>query len=137
MGHLRNHKLQENPPFLAYLSACSTGVNQASKPTDEVIHLVSAFQLADFRHVVGTLWEVLDQHCIAVARVLYKTIRDEGMTDMAIIRGLHQAVRALRDEEIEAVRDRRDVTVLDDLDDEVRKPDSKNYYWVPYIHPGI
>ncbi|RYP84314.1 hypothetical protein DL770_005218 [Monosporascus sp. CRB-9-2] len=55
VGDLRDHKLQENPPFLAYLSACSTGVNEAYELADEGIHLVSAFQLAGFRHVVGTL----------------------------------------------------------------------------------
>jgi len=29
--------------------------------------------------------------------VVYKTIRDEGMTDIAVCRGLHRAVRALRE----------------------------------------
>ncbi|RFU33132.1 hypothetical protein B7463_g3153, partial [Scytalidium lignicola] len=64
---------------------------------DEGIHLVSACQLAGFRPVVGTLWEVSDKHCVDVAKVLYETIRDEGMTDEALYQGLHRAVRALRD----------------------------------------
>ncbi|KAK0729584.1 CHAT domain-containing protein [Lasiosphaeris hirsuta] len=95
-GELRESRLQENPPFLAYLSACSTGANEAVKLADEGIHLVSAFQLAGFRHVIGTLWEVSDKHCVDVARVLYETLRDEGMTDAAVCRGLHRAVRVLR-----------------------------------------
>jgi CHAT domain-containing protein len=45
-----------------------------------VIHLVSAFQLAGFRHVIGTLWEVSDPHCVGIAIVIYETLRDEGMT---------------------------------------------------------
>ncbi|KAK2037009.1 hypothetical protein LZ31DRAFT_580326 [Colletotrichum somersetense] len=47
--------------FLAYLSACGTGRIQDKDSTDESIHLTSAFQLAGFRHVVGTLWEVDDE----------------------------------------------------------------------------
>jgi len=96
VGDLRDHRFQENGPFLGYLSACSTGANEAERLADEGIHLVSAFQLAGFRHVVGTLWEVSDKHCVDVARVLYETLRDEGMTDVAVCRGLHRAVRALR-----------------------------------------
>ncbi|KAH7129707.1 CHAT domain-containing protein, partial [Dactylonectria estremocensis] len=92
-GDLRDHRLQEKPPFLGYLSACSTGANEAERLADEGIHLVSAFQLAGFRHVVGTLWEVSDKHCVDVARVLYETMRDDGMMDVAVCRVLHQAVQ--------------------------------------------
>ena len=97
VGHLREHRVQDTLPFLGFLSACSTGVNKVDRLVDEGIHLVSAFQLAGFRHVVGTLWEVSDQHCVDVARMLYETMRDEGMTDVAVCRGLHRAIRALRD----------------------------------------
>jgi len=97
VADLRDCRLQENSPFLAYLSACSTKVNEAEGLVDEEIHLVSACQLAGFRHVVGTLWEVADEYCVDVARVLYETIKDEGMTDSAVYRGLHRAIRALRD----------------------------------------
>lgn len=48
---------------------------------DEGVHLISSLQLAGFRHVVGTLWEVSDQHCFDVARVFCETLRDEGMAD--------------------------------------------------------
>jgi CHAT domain-containing protein len=58
VGDLRDCRLQESQPFLGYLSACSTGANEAHRLADEGIHLISAFQLAGFRHVVGTLWEV-------------------------------------------------------------------------------
>ena len=97
VGDLRDSWLRQNPPFLAYLSACSTGANKGEGLSDEAIHLVSAFQLAGFRHVVGTLWEVSDWHCVEVAEMLYETLRDEGMTDGAVSYGLHRAMRKLRD----------------------------------------
>lgn len=97
VGDLRDYRLQENSPFLAYLSACSTGSNKAGKLIDEGIHLIGGCQLAGFRHVVGTLWEVSDKHCVDVARVFYQTLRDEGMTDLAVCKGLHRAIKALRD----------------------------------------
>ncbi|EAS28135.3 uncharacterized protein CIMG_13603 [Coccidioides immitis RS] len=68
VGDLRDLNLQKNPPFLAYLSPCSTGANEVYTLVDEGIHLVSAFQPAGFRHVVGTLWEVSD---ITASRAQY------------------------------------------------------------------
>jgi hypothetical protein len=49
-------------------------------------------------------WEVTNIYCVDVARVVYETIRDEGRTDMAVSRGLHQAIKALRDGRIDATR---------------------------------
>jgi CHAT domain-containing protein len=97
VGDLRDQKFQENSPFLGYLSACSTGANKADRLVDEGIHLISAFQLAGFRHVVGTLWAVSDTHCVDVAGFLYNTMAKEGMSDEAVCLGLHLAVRELRD----------------------------------------
>jgi CHAT domain-containing protein len=98
VADLRDRYFEGNTPFLAYLSACSTGANQVDKLVDEAIHLISAFQLSGFRHVVGTLWEVQDKACVDVARILYETLRDKGSTDDAAVSlGLHLAVRALRD----------------------------------------
>ncbi|KAI9897347.1 hypothetical protein N3K66_007203 [Trichothecium roseum] len=79
VGDLRDSRLQEHPPFLAYLSACSTGANKATNLLDECIHLANAFQLAGFRHVIGTLWKVSDRHCVNVARTVYQTLAEEGM----------------------------------------------------------
>ncbi|KAI9858370.1 MAG: hypothetical protein M1813_007474 [Trichoglossum hirsutum] len=74
---LREHRLQENSPFLGNLSVCSTGTNEADKLADEAIHLIT--------------------------RVLYETLQHEGMTDRAVCRGLHRATRWLRDETSSAV----------------------------------
>lgn len=95
------------------------------------IHLISAFQLAGFQHVVGTLWEVSDKHCVDVARILYKTLQEEGMTDEAVSRGLHRAVRALRDGVTEEDTQERDAKLAR------RKPEVQrvvDFLWVPYIH---
>jgi CHAT domain-containing protein len=100
VADFRSFRFGKNPPFLAFLSACLTSVNDADDLVDEGIHLSGAFHLAGFRNVVGTLWEVSDLHCVDVARIVYETLRDIGMTDYAICLGLHHAVRALRDRTI-------------------------------------
>lgn len=76
-----NMNLQEWPPFLAYLSACGTGEIKDQKFFDENIHLISACQLAGFRHVIGTLWEVDDETCVHMARMTYEGIEDGSATD--------------------------------------------------------
>jgi len=138
---LLDHRLQENAPFLGYLSACSTGVNKVDKLADEGIHLVSALQLAGFRHTIGTLWPIEDEHCVKVARAVYETIRDEGMTDAAIYRGFHRAVRELRSGQAEegSGRGGRDATLVSStptgsLKSAATEP---NHHWVPYVHFGV
>ncbi|KAK6495590.1 hypothetical protein TWF481_002638 [Arthrobotrys musiformis] len=128
VGDVRDCRFQEKPPFLGYLSACLTGANEAEKLADEGIHLVSSFQLAGFRHVIGALWEVSDRHCVNVARVFYETMRDDGMTDEAVCRGLHRALRALRGEEMEESEARNGTLVAGDPTD---------FLWAPYIHFGV
>ncbi|KAI4603139.1 hypothetical protein KJ359_005931 [Pestalotiopsis sp. 9143b] len=76
--------LRERSPFLAYLSACGTGQIKDDRFLDESIHLISACQLAGFRHVVGTLWEVNDELCVDMARIMYETVRDRGLNDDSI-----------------------------------------------------
>ncbi|KAF7534029.1 hypothetical protein G7054_g6561 [Neopestalotiopsis clavispora] len=92
--------LGENPPCLAYLSACSTNDNNTEKLHDEAIHLVTACQLAGFQHVVGTMWEVADKYCVDAAKKVYEEILTgyDGTIDGAkIALGVHRAVRHLRD----------------------------------------
>ncbi|KAL2011079.1 hypothetical protein VTN00DRAFT_3797 [Thermoascus crustaceus] len=97
VNQLRKFRLQEAAPFLGYLSACSTGANKIHDLADEQVHLISACQLAGFRHVIGSLWEVSDQHCVDVARVVYETLRQEGISDESVCRGIHRATRMIRD----------------------------------------
>lgn len=125
---------QETQPFLGYLSACSTGANQATRLADEGIHLISSLQLAGFRHVVGTLWEVSDQHCVDMARVFYETLRDKGMTDEAVCQGLHRATRTLRNRSFHGEQWQRKAFCIDGG---ITRRDSMDYHWVPYVHFGI
>ena len=158
---LRNQNLQDKPPFLAYLSACSTGANEVVGLSDEGIHLGYACQLAGFRHVVGTLWTVSDPFCVQVAQKFYQTLCDEGMTDAAVHRGLHAALRELRDVQVATKKARGPELNADSVervpsaaasaeasngnDGGSRKgegvPDvvepSINSLWVPFVHFGV
>lgn len=86
----------EQPPFLAYLSACSTGQVQDERMLDEGLHLVTAFQLAGFQHVIGTLWDVDDELCGEVARIVYDVALKE-ITHQSVSSALHVAIKYCRD----------------------------------------
>jgi hypothetical protein len=85
---------------LAYLSACSTAITTDTNLLDEAIHLATAFQLAGFPHVIGTLWEINDHVAVQVAKAFYTALATgNGSLDTSrAARAMHQAVRAVRDE---------------------------------------
>ena len=70
----RISQLQLRYAQIAYLSACSTAENKVAELLDEVVHVVSGFQVAGFPHVVGCLWQAGDSECVAVAREFYSSI---------------------------------------------------------------
>jgi tetratricopeptide (TPR) repeat protein len=76
---------------LAYLSACSTARTSAAL-AGEAIHAGAAFQIAGFRHVVATLWQVEDRTAAALARAFYASRETAG-----IAHALHFATRSARD----------------------------------------
>jgi CHAT domain-containing protein len=146
--------LHKSSPFLAYLSACGTGDISDEKFLDESIHLTSACQLAGFRHVIGTLWEVDDQACVDIARITYEEMGRKGMTDESVCLGLHKAIRWFRDNESSVVtasgRDWDETDHIRDAGDEVglernaarvhrkaRIPEEVPLHWVPYVHFGV
>ncbi|KAL4813877.1 CHAT domain-containing protein [Aspergillus spinulosporus] len=96
MASLLEMNLRERAPFLAYLSACGTGQIKNERLIDESIHLISTFQLAGFRHVIGTLWSVNDEICVEMARLTYKEMAVGQINDEAVCRGLHHAAREMR-----------------------------------------
>jgi hypothetical protein len=81
---------------IAYLSACSTAQNQVEQLSEEVLHVVSGFQVAGFRHVVGCLWPCNDKVCLDVAKSFYTDLSQGRATrhssDRAIALALHKAV---------------------------------------------
>lgn len=164
VSRLRGLRLQEAAPFLGYLSACSTGANKIRDLGDEHVHLISACQLAGFRHVVGSLWEVSDSHCVDVARIVYETLWQEGISDESVARGIHRATRTIRNRELGQPdkgkkRDEQDLIELSRVDlltvgtdlggDEERHvklvsqinrrndPVYCSLLWVPYVHYGV
>jgi tetratricopeptide (TPR) repeat protein len=86
---------------IAYLSACSTAQNQVEALSDEVLHVVSGFQVAGFRHVVGCLWPSDDEVCVDVAKSFYAELIQGGDmrvgSDRATAVALHRAIVKVRE----------------------------------------
>lgn len=151
VARLCETNLYTQKPFLAYLSACRTGHLEHNEFLEEGLHLIGACQLAGFRHVIGTLWEVQDQTCVDIALETYKWMQRRGINDESISEGLHHAVRSLRD------RWMRDNNISRRTDSEVaaqnetvaetlnpsqryvkRESDGQQQlFWVPYVHFGV
>ena len=139
VGDVMDMEIGTQQRFLAYLSACGTGRVQESSAMDESIHLIGAFQLAGFRNVVGTLWEVDDELCVSMARLFYLFVAENGLHVESVSNGLAFASRRLRDR---WVREQTTslpyvgeggVRTIGTADDgEVDSP-----LWAPYIHFGV
>ncbi|ROT37123.1 hypothetical protein SODALDRAFT_279961, partial [Sodiomyces alkalinus F11] len=101
---------------LAYLSACSTAQNKSDRLSDEVIHVVSGFQVAGFPHVVGCLWPSNDRTCVEVASRFYSRLfgQESRWRDDTVASALRDAVmEVMEDGELEAPLN-----------------------WAPYVHYG-
>lgn len=81
---------------LAYLSACETFV-AAPRLADESLHITGAFQLAGYRHVIGTLWRIGDRAAAQLAEAFYRDLTTDGVPhpDRAA-HALHHATMRLR-----------------------------------------
>lgn len=77
---------------LAVLSACETSLG-AHRIPDEGLHLVSAFQLAGYPQVVGTLWPVND----LVARLVAVDLHEGIVAGEDVAMALHHAVHRCRE----------------------------------------
>ncbi|MEU9671788.1 CHAT domain-containing protein [Streptomyces bobili] len=78
--------------YLAFLSACETALTTDARLLDEAIHLASAFQLAGYPHVIGTLWSIADDAAFTLTKAFY-----QGLPTKPPANALHDAVRSLRD----------------------------------------
>jgi tetratricopeptide (TPR) repeat protein len=80
VASLLEMNIREYAPFLAYLSASGTGQVKEERLVDESIHLISEFQMAGFRHVIGTLWEVKEERLVdALWEVKEERLVDESI----------------------------------------------------------
>ncbi|MCA1705984.1 MAG: CHAT domain-containing protein [Actinobacteria bacterium] len=79
-----------------FLSACKTATG-GFKNTDEVITLASALVYSGWRHVIGTLWTVMDSTAAKIAGEVYRSVAADGLlqSDRAAV-ALHDAVRKVR-----------------------------------------
>jgi CHAT domain-containing protein len=83
----------------AYLSACSTAETRAPCMDYESIHLVSAFQLMGFHHVVGSLWAVDDSAAVSLAAKFYDTLTHQDFNKNLIVTcRLHASLVSLKQE---------------------------------------
>ncbi|KAI8716640.1 CHAT domain-containing protein [Fusarium sp. LHS14.1] len=167
VADLLDINLHISSPFLAYLSACGTGQILDETFIDESIHLISACQLAGFRHVIGTLWDVDDKFCVEMASITHGVIEKSKMSDESVSRGLHKASRELRDSSLgdliefrktkRRLRSERtsdeELDASSDVGDDggtalTRKPkflysddeedlEAGLLNWVPYVHFGV
>ncbi|CAH0046024.1 unnamed protein product [Clonostachys solani] len=142
-------------PFLAYLSACGTGRINHDELIDEALHLISAFQLAGFRHAIGTMWEVNDELCVEVAGATYQWMKSHNMSDASVSEGLHRTIRELRakwvtENELRAAKrmsesEKRDGIINHKTGsfeglarDMILIPEEElPLSWVPYVHFGF
>ncbi|MFF8387300.1 CHAT domain-containing protein [Streptomyces kanasensis] len=75
---------------LAFLSACSTAQGGYDVP-DEAITVASAFLLAGYRNVVGTLWSVHDTEAPHTAADFYDSLHPTTPPARALHEALHRA----------------------------------------------
>ncbi|KAL9113599.1 MAG: hypothetical protein Q9227_002337 [Pyrenula ochraceoflavens] len=88
---------------LAYISACQSALSRDQGLANEGITIASAFQLAGFPSVVGTLWQALDSVAIVMTGYFYAALYqaqtlDPGKTFSSedVARALHVAVSQTR-----------------------------------------
>ncbi|WP_052914643.1 MULTISPECIES: CHAT domain-containing protein [Protofrankia] len=89
-------RLRLDSAQLAFLSACETA-RPGGRLADEVINLAAAFQLAGYRHVIGTLWPIGDQHAVEIADHIYTLLGTNGADADNVAVAVHTATRRLRD----------------------------------------
>lgn len=108
--------VSQSHAWIAYLSACSSAETTAERLSDESIHLASAFQVAGFSHVIGSLKPADDEACVEVARSFYESLcRYDGTHVQSgfVAEAVHIAVL------------------------EVRRRNSRSpHLWAPFIHLG-
>ncbi|KAI9663909.1 MAG: hypothetical protein M1821_007399 [Bathelium mastoideum] len=101
---------------IAYLSACSTAEIGLNGVADESINLANSFQLAEFQHVIGTLWGADDDAAAQIASLFYPALlRLKDKNNASVAQALHEAVIQYRNSEGKTMEPSK---------------------WAPFIHLG-
>jgi CHAT domain-containing protein len=86
----------------AFLSACETALTTEAL-ANEGLHLVTAFGLAGYPQVIGTLWKIADSAGSIMTELIYQGMRPAGAPGERAVpraglaaRALHDATLALR-----------------------------------------
>ena len=93
VGHGRNQFARKTLSRLYFAIRRAATLNSL---VEESLHLSAAFQLAGFRHAIGTMWEASDRACVDAAVSVYGWMQRHGMSDESVSEGLHHAIRELR-----------------------------------------
>ena len=67
-------KIRSSRCRFAYLSACGSGEIKNLELSDESVHLVGGFQLADVPSVIGTSWKIDDLESAIVVEHFYAAL---------------------------------------------------------------
>jgi CHAT domain-containing protein len=137
LADLFETNLHDRKPFLAYLSACGTGQIKHDALIDEALHLIAGYQIAGFRHVIGTLWEVNDETCVDAATILYSCVKERNMIDASVSEGLHRASRKLREIWVSENRTRAAIRMAARDPRALKSHEDSPMNWVPYVHFGV
>ena len=90
--HVR--RFGSRPAQLTFLSACSTTENKAAILADETMHIASAFYVAGFSHVIGSMWPFDNGVCVSLSTHFYANLAKSSSQEQrrGRARGLHDAV---------------------------------------------
>jgi CHAT domain-containing protein len=99
-GNLKlSNLVRESLPHaeFAFLSACQTATGDEAI-AEESAHLAGGMLLAGYRGVIATMWSINDGDAPQVAEDVYKRMLKDGKPNrMEAARGLHEAVKRLRE----------------------------------------
>ena len=92
-------KLKLNQGRLTYLSTYHSSRNRDLSLLDEGIHMAGACQLAGFPSVIGTFWQISDEHSSFIAQEVYRgMLTSGGNLDFGkAALGLYLGMRKLRE----------------------------------------
>ncbi|KAF5590557.1 TPR domain protein [Fusarium subglutinans] len=112
---LLSNKTTFDKAQIAFLSLYTPAEGKAKQSTDGGLDIISAFQLAGFRHVVGYLSNADGASNAHITKSFYESLKENVLgenTDYLVAKALHDALRSARDH------------------------DNDPHWWAPCIHSG-